>query len=96
MKICGKSAIKEKVMRPNAFRTELSQLPDAVSELSDDTLIRYARGDFPKVVKWMMRYPTLLRALANDAEEEIQAAADLCLNERLTNGNRATHIQRTS
>lgn len=73
-------------MRPNAFRTALAQLPEAVNELSDDTLIRYARGDFPKVVRWLIRHPSLLRALADDADGESQQATDLCLNERPTNG----------
>ena len=55
-------------MKPQAFRAALAQHPDAVDELSDDTLLRYTRGNFPKAVQWLLRYPSLLRALADDAE----------------------------
>ncbi len=59
-------------MRPNTFRAALAQNPDALNELSDDTLLRYTRGNFPKVVQWLLRYPSLLRALAEDGENEIR------------------------
>ena len=59
-------------MRPQSFRVALAQYPDAVNELSDDTLLRYTRGNFPKAVQWLLRYPALLRALADDAEQQTE------------------------
>ncbi len=59
-------------MRPQAFRAALAQHPDAVNELSDDTLLRYTRGNFPKAVQWLLRYPALMRALADDADQHVQ------------------------
>lgn len=50
------------------FRATLVQHPEAVEELSNETLLRYARGDFPKVMRWLIRYPALLRALAEDVD----------------------------
>lgn len=50
------------------FRRTLARYPDAVNDLSNDTLLRYLKGDLPKSIKWLMRYPSLLRALAEDAE----------------------------
>jgi len=52
------------------FRTALARNPEALDELSDDSFLRYARGEFPQAVKWLMRYPELLRALARDAEQQ--------------------------
>lgn len=51
------------------FRAALVQHPEALSELSDDSLLRYTRGELPRVLRWMMRYPALLHALARDAEQ---------------------------
>jgi hypothetical protein len=51
------------------FRAALVQHPEALAELSDDSLLRYTRGQLPRVLRWMMRYPALLHALARDAEQ---------------------------
>ncbi len=59
-------------MKPQSFRAALAQNPEAVEELSDDTLLRYTRGNFPKAVQWLIRYPSLLRGLADDAEREME------------------------
>jgi len=59
-------------MKPQSFRAALAQHPEAVEELSDDTLLRYTRGNFPKAVQWLIRYPLLLRGLADDAEREMK------------------------
>lgn len=56
------------------FRAALARHPDALDELTDDSFLRYARGEFPQAVKWLMKYPELLRALANDAERLQQPA----------------------
>jgi len=55
-------------MKLMTFRLTLAQHPDAAEELSDETLLRYVRGEFPKAVLWLMKHPALLRALAEDAE----------------------------
>lgn len=54
--------------RLSEFRAALAQHPEAIDELSEDSFLRYARGQFPQAVQWMMRYPALLHALARDAE----------------------------
>ncbi len=36
-------------------------------EISEDALVRYRRGDFPKNVRRLTRFPALFEALANDA-----------------------------
>lgn len=51
-----------------AFNNALARHPHAVSELKRSTYVRYVQGEFPAVVQWLMRYPSLLRALAEDAE----------------------------
>lgn len=59
-------------MRLLAFRLALVQHPQAVEELPDKTLVRYVQGDFPRAVKWLLRYPALLRALADDVDQQVQ------------------------
>lgn len=59
-------------MRLLAFRAALVQHPQAVEELPDKTLVRYVQGDFPRAVKWLLRYPALLRALADDVDQQVQ------------------------
>ncbi len=59
-------------MRLLAFRSALVQHPQAVEELPDKTLVRYVQGDFPRAVKWLLRYPALLRALADDVDQQVQ------------------------
>ena len=54
-----------------AFRAALGQYPQAIEELPDNTLVRYMKGDFPRAVKWLLRYPALLRALADDADQQM-------------------------
>lgn len=57
-------------MKLVAFRSALVQIPQAVEELPNKTLVRYMQGDFPKAVQWLLRHPALLRALADDAERK--------------------------
>jgi hypothetical protein len=50
------------------FRKTLEQTPEAAIELSDDTRTRYKQGQVPQVVRWLVRHPALIHALARDAE----------------------------
>lgn len=50
------------------FRATLDRTPQAAIELSDDTRDRYKRGNVPKVIRWLIRHPDLLRALLRDAK----------------------------
>lgn len=59
-------------MEVYSFRRILSQHPTALRELSDDTRLRYEKGKFPKAVQWLLRYPALMRALADDAERQLE------------------------
>lgn len=59
------------------FRAALLKRPEAMDEIAHDTIVRYLRGDMPRAVRWLMRHPDLLRALAQDAEEaQAQAQAE--------------------
>ena len=51
------------------FRQALRANPDAAAELPERSYHRYITGDFPGVVRWLMRYPELLLALEKDARE---------------------------
>ena len=65
------------------FRKALGDEPEALRELGPMSLRRYLVGDFPQAIRWMLKYPRLLRALARDAEaiskeefEEMEREAD--------------------
>lgn len=49
------------------FRTTLERHPEAAIELSDDTRMRYKRGQVPQILRWLIRHPALIQALADDA-----------------------------
>jgi hypothetical protein len=51
------------------FIAALQQHPSAVHDLTSMTFWRYINGQFPKVIQWLFKYPELLRALAEDAEQ---------------------------
>jgi hypothetical protein len=59
------------------FRKTLDRTPEAAIELSDDTRARYRQGQVPQVVRWLVRYPTLLEALVADARALIDNPADV-------------------
>ena len=61
-------------IRYERFRATLAASPEAVKELSDDSILRYARGQFPKALLWLIRHPALLSALAEDAQQQKEAA----------------------
>jgi len=48
------------------FRECLKEIP--LQNLSQATRWRYANGDLPKGILWLLNHPQLLRALADDAE----------------------------
>ena len=52
------------------FREALSKVPAATASLPTMTLWRYTNGLFPKSLRWLLRHPQLLRALAEDAERQ--------------------------
>ncbi|MDP9317023.1 MAG: hypothetical protein M3R24_40250 [Chloroflexota bacterium] len=51
-----------------SFLDTLKQHPEATAELPVNTYWRYVNAIFPGMVVWLMCYPALLRALADDAE----------------------------
>ena len=61
------------------FQRELRALgPEsaAILNVTPRTITRYRKGDLPYHIQKLMRYPSLLRALADDAETAEQSAAD--------------------
>lgn len=53
------------------FRKTLGRTPEAGIELSDDTRARYLQGQVPQVIRWLVRYPSLIEALMRDAQEVV-------------------------
>jgi hypothetical protein len=51
------------------FRETLLRNPEAGIELVDETRRRYLDGQFPSMVRWLIRHPQLLEALAADAHD---------------------------
>ena len=51
-----------------SYRAALRACPDATRDLSKNTRSRYRNAAFPGAVRWLLRNPALLRALADDAE----------------------------
>lgn len=45
------------------------QEPEAAFALSPDTLRRYNSGNVSRTLKWLLRYPSLMRRLAEFAEQ---------------------------
>src|SRR5262245_765804 len=58
---------KEILMLPS-FQAALQSNPAAASELPLQTFWRYANGDLPAIVHWLLKHPALLVALAVDAQ----------------------------
>jgi len=56
---------------PN-FARALADDPTAKREIPKATYYKWISGDFPAVLRWLMRHPKALAALARDAED-IQA-----------------------
>jgi hypothetical protein len=54
------------------FRRALALRPEALADLPLNTGWRYMNGEFPKAVRWLLQYPDILRALADDAERAIK------------------------
>jgi hypothetical protein len=51
------------------FLAALREDPVAAAELTDSTWKRWVSAQFPANVKWLLKAPHVLRALADDAEE---------------------------
>ncbi len=56
------------------YRAALEQHPDALSALPYSTRQRRLDGGLPPIFKWLLRYPDLLDALAEDARAYRHAA----------------------
>jgi hypothetical protein len=56
------------MLKTPRFIAALQQHPSAVHDLTSMTFWRYINGQFPKALRWIVQYPELLRALAEDAE----------------------------
>lgn len=54
-------------LKVDHFKQALKSDPDAAAELPDRSYHRYITGDFPTIVRWLMRHPELLLALEKDA-----------------------------
>lgn len=53
------------------FRETLKRHPDALKELPETTRDRYRAGMLPRnFVRWLLRHPQLLYALAEDAKNQ--------------------------
>jgi hypothetical protein len=59
-------------LKVDHFKQALKSDPDAAAELPDRSYHRYITGDFPTIVRWLMRYPTLLLALEKDARVNVR------------------------
>jgi hypothetical protein len=59
------------------FVTVLLRHPEALLEISPNTMRRYASGTLPQVLKWLLRFPALLRELADRAEQQARQSAKL-------------------
>ena len=59
----------ERPIKVRCFYKALSANPEAMADLPFSTQLRYVRGQFPKALEWLFKYPELLRALADDADE---------------------------
>lgn len=62
-----------------SYRAALKAHPEATDELTSGTYDRYANAVFPQSIRWLLRNPALLRALAEDAERG-QIPAELIAN----------------
>jgi hypothetical protein len=60
--------------RMEHFRKALRANPDAAAELPERSYHRYITGDWPQVVRWLLKYPELLAALEKDAREDPEPA----------------------
>lgn len=54
------------------FQIAIRRHPDALMALSTHTVRKYANGDLPHGIRWMLQFPSLLRDLANLIEEAQQ------------------------
>jgi hypothetical protein len=50
------------------FEEALRENPDAAKALGRMSYRRYLDGEFPAAIRWLMRFPTVGRALMDDAE----------------------------
>jgi hypothetical protein len=50
------------------FHQVLQRHPEAVAELPPETFRRYASGELPRAVQWLMRHPAMLRTIADFVE----------------------------
>jgi hypothetical protein len=55
---------------PPLFCEAMRRHPEAVSELAPETFRRYASGELPKAVDWLLRHPDMLRTLVELLERE--------------------------
>lgn len=51
-------------MEISFFGTALRRVPAAAMEIPPETVRRYASGQLPRVVRWLLRHPDLLTVLA--------------------------------
>lgn len=51
-------------MNYEVFRNALQVNPEAALDLTPDTFRRYASGQLPKSLVWLLRHPKLLHTLA--------------------------------
>lgn len=67
-------------MQLTSFRQALASQPEAATQLPPATFYRYVNGNVPAAVRWLMRYPALLRALADDAERDQATSTSVSAN----------------
>lgn len=60
-----------------SFLDALKRTPEAAIELSDDTRVRYHQGRVPRLLRWLVRHPALIAALAADAQRLAEQPAEV-------------------
>lgn len=47
------------------FRIALQHHPEAVADLPLETYRKYAKGDLPRQIRWLLRHPRFMRQVAD-------------------------------